>query len=174
MADSTFDCCGDLEIMVGVEGLLYWCFAGTGTNDYPIGGTWNCLGFVTEFSINETTNVKKIPCRYSPVHHTKKGRPEKTFSIGQLYTQYNENIWVIKDDAVDFRLVVNKDGDETSTGTPDVDEVIFIYNAIIETVGLSMPDTDEVTTTADGSYDRVEFKSDSTLYGAVEDYNPNP
>ena len=174
MADATFDCCGTLEITVGVEGLLYYCDALLGTFDYPTGGTWTCLGFVTEFSFNETTNVKKVPCRYSPVHHTKKGRPERTFNIGQLYTEYANNIWAIKDTTVDFRLVINKDGDETSAGTPDADEVIFLYNAIIESIGWSMPDTDEVTTTADGSYDRVEFETDGTLYGAISDYDPTP
>ena len=164
---STFDCCGDLEITVGVEGLLYWAEHGEGTCEFPTAGTWTCLGFVTEFSFNETTNVKKIPCRYSPVHHTKAGRPERTFSIGQLYTAYDSNIWEIKDTPVDFRLIINKDGDEATAGTPDIDEVIFLYNGIIESIGWSMPDTDEVTTTVDGSYDSVEFED------SVADYLPN-
>ena len=163
MADGTeFNCCDNLTITTGVEGIFMTALAGEGTTDWHDG--WTCLGFVSGLTYNEATGNRRVPCRYNPAHHTKQGRPEITWSIEQLYTEHDNSMFYFKDDTLDFKIIINKDGDETTPGTPDEDEVLFIYNCGIENISLNFPDNDDVNLSADGFADRIAFVSSSSDY----------
>ena len=163
MADGTeFNCCNDLTITVGIEGIFFLAIAETGGTDWHDG--WTCVGFVSGFTYNEATGNRRVPCRYNPAHHVKQGRPEITWSIEQLYTDHDNSMFNYKDDTLDFKIIVNKDGDETTPGTPDEDEVIFVYNAGIENISFNFSDDADVTLSADGFADRISFEAGSSDY----------
>lgn len=112
----------------------------------PNGGE---IGFDQNFSFNPGVTSRAIPKKYEPVDHWKRTRGTNSFSIGQLYENFDNALTFLRGRDVTLRLQRMDDGGA------DITEYIYLDLARISDNPTSESDGGDVETSGDGLYKRL-------------------
>lgn len=111
------------SVKIGLEGTLSYCLEGT-ADETDTDAVWVELGYVEDFNIDDNPNDFEYYNKYTR-QTPKRGRPEISGSIGQLYTNYPDSVLKLAVDrsVVAFKLAIADNGQGAAT------EVLYIKNA---------------------------------------------
>lgn len=111
------------SVKIGLEGTFSYCLDGT-ADENTVGATWVVLGYVEDFNLDDNPNDYEYYNKYTR-QTPKRGRPEISGSVNQLYTNYAKSVLKLAVDraTVAFKLEIADNGQGSAT------EVLYVKNA---------------------------------------------
>ena len=129
----------------GLEGYLYYNVNAEAPYAAASADGWTLLGYVTGFNYEENDGSRAVYDHYE-IDHYKRGRETNSGSISQLYTNKTNSLLGLKGSTIALKLEIKDDGGAT------VSEYHVLNKVRISRTGFNMPDTGDITSTADFTY----------------------